>query len=315
MKKVLMLVLVAVFCVGTVVAQEMEQAQAKYEAGIEKVKAKDVEGAVVLLKEAMNLGIDAGEEGLELVKAVQGLLPKLHMQLGVADAKIKKYDEAIKNLAIAEEMADLYNDVTTRRQASRMISGVYMAKGAESFNTKDFPAALEIFEKGYKQDPSNVKLANLTAKTYAEMGRLEEAVEVFNKVIEAGTSNSRYAEDAAAAQKDMDNAVLVAVSTAVEAGDLDKAAAVADLTPKNPAAALLVIQAANNAKKFDVVIARGEATAALQTDAALQSDVNYFLGSAYNSRENKAKAIEFFSKVSAGQFVAPAKAAVTELKK
>lgn len=310
-----MLAIAALLSVGTVVAQELEKAQEQYTAAIEKVKAKDISGAIALLKQSMNAGIDAGDAGLDLVKEVQGLLPKLHMQLGVADARDKKYDEAIKNLLAAEEMADLYNDAMTRRQASRVISGVYMAQGAESFNNKDFAAALDIFEKGYKQDPSNVKLANLTAKTYVELGRLPEAVDVFTKVVATGAENSRYAEDAADAQKDMDNAVLVAVSTAVEAGDLDKAIAAADLTPTNAAAALLVIQGANNAKKYDVVIARGDATAALQTDPALQSDVNYFVGSAYNSRENKPKAIEYLSKVSAGQFAAQAKAAVAELKK
>lgn len=310
-----MLAIAALFCVGTVGAQELEKAQEQYAAAIEKVKTKDISGAISMLKEAMNLGIDAGDSGLDLVKEVQGLLPKLYMQLGVSDAREKKYDEAIANLLAAEEMADLYNDAMTRRQASRVISGVYMAKGAESFNSKDFTAALDIFEKGYKQDPSNIKLANLTAKTYVELGRLTDAVALFNKVIETGKENSRYAEDAAEAQKDVDNAVLVAVAAAVEAGDLDKAIADADLLPGNAAAALLVIQGANNAKKYDVVIARGEATAALQTDPGLQSDVFYFLGSAYNSRENKPKAIEFLSKVSAGQFAAQAKAAVTELKK
>lgn len=314
MKKVLFAV-AAMLCLGTVSAQELEKAQEKYDAAATQLQAKAFAEAIPLFKEAMNIAIDAGDAGLEMVKDIQGRLPKLYFAVGMGQAQEKKFDEAIKTLLTAEELADLYNDVNTRRQASRVISGVYMAQGAESFNNKDFAAALEVFEKGYKQDPSNVKLANLTAKTYVEVGRLPEAVELFSQVVATGKENSRYAEDAAEAQKDMDNAVLVAVAAGVEAGDLDKAIAAADLLPSNPAAALLVIQAANNAKKYDVVIARGEAAVALQTDPALQSDIFYFLGSAYNLRENKPKAIEFLSKVSAGQFAAQAKAAVVELKK
>ena len=314
MKKVLF-ALAALLFVGAASAQELEKAQEKYEAAGAKLQAKDFAAAIPLFKEAMSIAIDAGDAGLEMAKDIQGRLPKLYFAVGMSQAQDKKFDEAIKTLTEASEMADLYNDVTTARQASRVISGLYMAKGAESFNNKDFAAALEIFEKGYKQDPSNIKLANFTAKTYAELGRLTEAVELFNKVIETGASNSRYAEDAAEAQKDASNAVLVAVAAAVEAGDLDKAISVADLLPTNAAAAMLVIQAANNTKKYDVVIARGDATATLQTDPALQSDVYYFVGSAYNARENKPKAIEYLSKVSAGQFAAQAKAAVTELRK
>ncbi|MBQ1953331.1 MAG: hypothetical protein II361_02720, partial [Alistipes sp.] len=59
----------------------------------------------------------------------------------------------------------------------------------------------------------------------------------------------------------------------------------------------------------------GEAAAALQTDAADQSAVYFNLGSAYNAKENKAKAIEILSKVTAEPYATPAKAAVAELTK
>lgn len=315
MKK-LAVALVALFvCVSTTFAQEMEKAQEKYTEAIEKVKAADLTTGISLLKEAMGLAIDAGDEGLDLVKETQGLLPKLYMQLGVQQVKAQKMDEAIVSLLAAEEMADLYNDNNTRRQASRIISGLYMNKGAELFNNKDYAGALEIFKKGYEQDDSNIKLATFVAKTYAELGQLDQAVPLFNKIIETGAANSKYAADAQSAQADLDQYVLVAVSDAVTGGDLVKAVEMANLVPASAQAALLVMQGANNAKKYDVVIERGDAAVNLQTDPALKSDVYYFIGSAYNSKENKAKAIEYLSKVSAGQFAAAAKTAVAELKK
>lgn len=315
MKKIAFALVALLFSVNGAFAQDLDKATEKYEAAMAKVQAKDVVAAIPLLKEAMNFAIDAGEEGLGLVKETQTLLPKLHLQLGVSQAKEKQLDEAIKTLLIAEEMADLYNDANTRRTASRFISGLYMAKGAELFNNKDYAGALEIFKQGYAQDDSNIKLAALTSKAYAELGQLDQAVPMFQKIIETGAANSRYAEDAAEAQTDLDQYVLLAVSKAVEEKDIDKAIVLANLVPTNAVASMLVIQAANNAKKYDIVIERGDTTAALQTDPSLQSDVYYFIGSAYNSKENKPKAIEYLSKVSAGQFAAPAKAAVVELKK
>ncbi|MEG0602510.1 MAG: tetratricopeptide repeat protein [Mucinivorans sp.] len=315
MKKFAFALVALLMSIGVTYAQTLDEATAKYTSAVEKVKAQDFAAAIPLLKEAMNKSIDAGDEGAELTKEVQKLLPMVYLQLGVTQFKEKKFDEAIQSLTTAEEMADLYNNVNIRRQASRVISGIYMSQGIELFNTKDYAGALEIFKKGYAQDNSNIKLASFTAKAYAELGQLDQAVPLFNDVIEKGSTNSRYAQDAEQAKIDLDNYVLVGVSSAAEAKDIDKAIALADLVPADPKASLLVIQAANNAKKFDVVIARGDKTAELQSDAALKGDVNYFIGMAYNGKENKAKAIEYLMKVTAGQYAGTAKAAVAELKK
>lgn len=318
MKKLTLALVALLFSVGASFAQEvnhMEKGTEKYNAAAEKLKTGDFTGSLPLFKEALILFADAGDEGLDMVKDIKSRIPKIYLSLGVQAAKAKNYEEAVKQFLSAEESADLYNDITTRRAASRYISSAYMAQGIDSFNAKEFDKALEIFEKGYKQDSTNVQLTSFTAKTYAELGRIEDAARLFNQVIEAGKSNSRYEKEAAAAQTDLDAAVLFAISTAIEGADLEKAIALADLVPANPQAALIVVQAANNAKKYDLVIARGETPATLQTDADLKSEAYHLLGIAYQNKDNKAKAIEYFSKVTSGPFASVAKGFVVELKK
>lgn len=317
--KVILMTVAAAFMVGSAAAQSLDDAVAKYSAAMEKYQAKNIKEALPLLEEAMKLGIDLGDEGAELVREVQGLLPKFNLQMAMIAAQAKNYDDAVKSFLKAEELADLYGNVTIRAQASRAISNVYMVMGIDSFNNKDFAKALEVFSKGYEQDPKNVKLAAYTAKAYAELNELNKALEIYKGIIETGTSNSKYAEEAKAATADATTYSLVAISEAGKANDLEKVVALTDtlatVVPNEPLSSLMVIQLANNLKKYDIVIARGDTAAEAQVDADKKSDIYFMLGAAYQNKENKAKAIEAFRKVTAGANVAAARTAVADLSK
>ena len=76
-----------------------------------------------------------------------------------------------------------------------------------------------------------------------------------------------------------------------------------------------MIQSANNFKKFDEVIANADQAAQLQSDDELKSTIYFLLGVAYQTKEDKAKAIEAYKKVVAGSNVEAAKAQVEALSK
>ncbi len=299
----------------TLYAQSIDEAAAKYTAGVEKLKAKDFAASAALLEEGMNIGFDLGDEGLDIVKEIQGLLPKVYLQAGVAKLRTQDFDGAVKELQTAYELSDLYGDVMTMRQSARAISGTYQMQGATAFNNKDYETALKSFSKGYEQDPSNIKLAVQTAKTYAELGQLETALEIYNKVIATGEKNSKFEADANIAKADVTTYVLVAASAAAEAKDLDRVLELAKLAPSSPEVALMSIQVANNMKKYDVIVANAEAAAELQGDAAVKSDVYYMLGIAQTNLKNYPAAIAAFGKVTAGDNVAAAKNLIADLKK
>ena len=188
-----------------------------------------------------------------------------------------------------------------------------MAIGVNSFNAKDYAKALESFQKGLAQDTANIQLAYFTAKSYAELKQLDKAVDLYKQVIEAGAENSKYEKQAASAQADMDNYMLVAASEAAQAGDLEKVQTYVAAIPKNADANLLLIQTANNLKKYDVVVANGANAYEAQTDEAKKSDVAYLTGVAYQNKGNNAKATEWLTKVTAGENVAAAKQLKTDI--
>lgn len=309
------LALVGALAVTSVSAQTVEDVGQKMQEAGTLVNEKKIAEAIPALEEVIKMGQAVGPDAADIVTTAQGLLPKLYLQQGVNEARAQKMTEAIAALNKAADLADLYGDLMTVRQADNLISNLYMSEGAASFNNKDFTKALESFKKGQAKNPDNVQLAYFTAKSYAELGQLEEAVALYKDVIVKGTENTKFAKQATDAKADMNTYVLVAASEAAKAGKMDELVKYVELVPDNADAGLMVTQAANNRKMYDVVIARGPEAFEAQTDAAKKSEVAYLLGVAYQNKGNNAKSAEWLRKVTSGSNVSAAKALLTEVTK
>lgn len=294
-------------------AQTKEEVGLKMKEAGELINNKKLVEAIPVVEEVIKMGQAVGADAVDITSEAQKLLPKLYLQKGVESVRAQKLDEAIAAFEKAENLADLQGDVMTTRQAGRFVSNIYMSIGITSFNAKDYTKALESFQKGLKQDPENIQLAYFTAKSYAEMGQLEQAMELYKQVIAAGTENSKYAKQATDAKADMDNYMLVAASEAAQAGDIEKVQTYVAAVPENADANLLLIQTANNLKKYDVVVAKGADAYAAQTDDTKKSDVAFLIGVAYQNKGNNTKAAEWLRKVTAGSNVAAAKELLTSV--
>ncbi|WP_283391375.1 tetratricopeptide repeat protein [Millionella massiliensis] len=294
-------------------AQTKEEVGLKMKEAGELINNKKFVEAIPVLEEVIKMGQAVGADAVDITTEAQKMLPQLYLQKGVVAVQAKKMDEAIAAFEKAENLADLQGDVMTTRKAGRFVSNIYMAIGVNSFNAKDYAKALESFQKGLAQDTANIQLAYFTAKSYAELKQLDKAVDLYKQVIAAGAENSKYEKQAASAQADMDNYMLVAASEAAQAGDLEKVQTYVAAIPKNADANLLLIQTANNLKKYDVVVANGDNAYEAQTDEAKKSDVAYLTGVAYQNKGNNAKATEWLTKVTAGENVAAAKQLKTDI--
>lgn len=294
-------------------AQTTEEVGLKMKEAGELINNKKIVEAIPVVEEVIKMGQAVGADAVDITTEAQKLLPKLYLQKGVEAVRAKKMDEAITALEKAENLADLQGDVMTTRQAGRFVSNIYMMTGIESFNSKDYNKALESFQKGLKQDPDNIQLAYFTAKSYAEMGQLEQAMELYKQVIAAGAENSKFAKQATDAKADMDTYMLIAASEAAKAGDIEKVQTYVAAIPESADANLLLIQTANNLKKYDVVIAKGAEAYGAQADAGKKGDVAFLIGVAYQNKGNNAKAAEWLRKVNAGSNVAAAKALLADV--
>lgn len=305
--------IVAAAMVSGAAAQSVEEVGLKMKEAGELLNGKQFVQAIPVLEEVIRMGQEAGADAADIVAEAQKYLPTCYQQKGSNLYKAKDLNGAIEAFQQAADLAELQGNIMLSKKMSRTISQLYMGLGVNSFNAKDYAKALESFQKGIEQDPNNIQLVSYTAKSYAELGNLEQAVALYRQVIAAGAENSKFAELGSAAQGDLNNYLLAAMSEAAQAGDVEKAQSYAEMIPENADAGLMLIQVANNRKKYDIVVANGPAAYEAQTDDAKKADIAYLLGVAYQNRGNNAKAIEWLKRVNAGGNAAAAKALATEL--
>ncbi|MBR2419506.1 MAG: tetratricopeptide repeat protein [Rikenellaceae bacterium] len=317
MKKVFLAV-VALFAIGSISAQTAEDVTAKFNEAASLMNAKDFVGAVAALNEVVSMSADV--EGTEATaEQAQTYIPTCYFQAGLKQAQSQQLDEALVNFQNAAETAELYSNPKIMRNAKTMIARVYTMKGGSAFNSGDYAAAAEVFAKGFEADPNNTKLGLNLAKSYYELGKFDEAVAVHKSIL--AQTLPRFEADKAQAKVDMTYYFTKNIAEMQQAEEVDNEAILAlvekwvaaDAT--DPVANKMLVSQLLTVKNYDKVIELAEVVAAMQTDEAEKSEVYYSLGMAHNAKEQKAEAIAALKKVTAGNAVAAAKAAVAELSK
>ncbi len=300
---------------GGVHAQTIEEASEAYDAAAEKAKEKDYISVVSLLENAISIGEQTGTDGEELVREAKKMLPGMCFQAGGSLIQGGKPEEAIAYFEKAVELAEEYEDVRTLGRAKDWVARTYIMMGANAFNSEDYATAVEIFQKGYDVNPDNPQLALSLAKSYGGLKEYDKAYDVLRKVIAMEQYGDKYMKEVTEAKD------LFATYMLVNASDIassQPAKAIEILTESvavtpDPQAYLLLMQIANNSKNFDKVIELGDKAAAAQTEADNKSTVYFFMGSAYDNKGNKDKAVENFRKVTSGPYAVAAKAQISAI--
>ena len=320
------IVLLAVALMGFTAAFAQTDVLTVAQEANDALAAKNYAKAAQLLEQVITAGAESDEDAvLEQVNSAKKNLPIATFYVGrtaAAEAqkltepaaRDAKYAEAIATLEKAVKLGTDYKVPAAANNAKRMVSQVYLVQGGAYFNANDYAKAAEIFAKGYAADNKNTDMALNLAECYFKMDKYAEGVKVCTEVaaLPAGQKNDAAIANAKAKINQYTNNK---IATLQQANDFDGIIAMAESIADEALKQKVLVQAYFLKKDYDKVIEIGEAAAALQTDAADQSAVYFNLGSAYNAKENKAKAIEILSKVTAEPYATPAKAAVAELTK
>ena len=314
MKFLLPLFAATALTVGAQAQATLEQINEYVSGGAAAATAKDYAKALELFSQAVKEGpsVDGAEDA---VSKARGFLPQVHSLMGMAAAKENNFETAISHLVQARDMAELAGNLNLQRQSAQRIGQIYFAWGADAYNGERYAEAVDIFAKGFEADPRNTAMALNLARSYDRLDSLAKSVEVYQSIIALEGTHDRYAEPVAEAKKELSEAVLARAATAGGEGNLEEVIRLTELIPTDEVGALLRVQVANNKKDYRSVIELAPAAAELQSDEAKKSDIYFLLAAAYQNQENKAKAIENFRKVTAGDNVAQAKTMIAELNK
>lgn len=317
-------VLMVVALMGCYFAQAQSVVD-NYNAATKAVEAKDYAKAAQLFEAVITDGSEEEDETIAgCVKNAQNNLPVVYTRLGSAaaaaaskatDVKVKdaKFAEAIAHLEKAVAKAKSYRNTKAAAAANNMIGKVYQVQGGTYFNSGDFAKAIEVFSKGYQANNKNTALAMMLAESYFKSDNYAEGVKVCSEV--AALPSPKYDAAIAEAKAKMGQYTNNKIAELQKANNFDGIIAMSETIADKALAQKVLVQAYFLKKDYAKVIEIGEAAAALQTDDESKSAVYFNLGSAYNAKENKAKAIECLKKVTAEPYATPAKAAVAELSK
>ena len=321
MKKFILMV-VAVLGFSFAQAQSVVE---NYNAATKAVEAKDYAKAAQLFESVIAEGSEEEDETIAgCVKNAQNNLPVVYTRLGSAaagaatkatDAKVKdaKFAEAIAHLEKAVAKAKSYRNTKAATAANNMIGKVYQVQGGTYFNAGDFAKAIEVFAKGYSADKKNTALAMMLAESYFKSNNYAEGVKVCAEV--AALPSPKYDAAIAEAKAKMGQYTNNKIAELQKANDFDGIIAMSETIADKALAQKVLVQAYFLKKDYDKVIELGETAAAAQSDEADKSAIYFNLGSAYNAKENKAKAIETLKKITAEPYATPAKGALAELSK
>ena len=318
------IVLLAVALMGFTAAFAQTDVLAVAQEANDALGAKNYAKAVELLEQVITSGSESDDEAiLEQVNSAKKNLPIAYFRVGQsaasaaqkltdAAAQSAKYDEAIAALDKAMQTGSSYKVVAAVNNAKKMKGMVYNAQAAAPFNSGDYAKAAELFAKAYEADKTSNSAALNLAESYFKLDKYAEGVKVCSEVaaLPAGQKNDAAIAQAKAKITQYTNNKIAALQ---QANDFDGIIAMAETIDNQALAQKLMVQAYFLKKDYDKVIEIGDAAAELQADEADKSAVYFNLASSYNAKENKAKAIETFKKVTAEPYATPAKEAAAAL--
>ena len=322
MKK-LFVTMFALLAVGFASAQS--EVIAKFNDGVNAVKAKDYNTAITCFEEVVVKGVDSGDASvLTCVETAKKSLPGCYQGIGLSAAAQKNYDKAIEYLTKAAETAELYGNTVAMQKAKTILAKVYQVQGGEAFNAKDYATAATVFEKGYAANPRNAEMALNLATSYCELGKFEEGLAIYDKI--CAMPAEKYGEFIEKAKNNKALYTNNQIATLQKEGNQDGIIAMADkLQATNPALAeKLRIEAYYAKRDYAKVISLEESAAAAQTTEEEKSDIYFTVAAAYNAQYKASgnkneiirdKAIAALKKVTAGKNIAAAKASLLDLTK
>lgn len=316
MKKIIIIMtaLLAFGAAGKLSAQTVNDVNIKYNEAVKLYQDKKYAEAIPAFEEVINMGLEVGGEATNTIAAAQKALPEAYFRRALEFAQQQKTDDAFAELNKAMESGELYGVPATVRKARSLSAQLYRNLGAAHFNNKEYEQAIPYFQKGYEIDPSFTENAIFMGDSYAELGKYEEAFNIFNQVVAMGERSSRHKAAADQANEKIFYYMTVQANDVAKSGNARQAYTLFEeilkLDPNNANAHMVRLQAATNAEDWNNVIRWAQAAADAQTSDADKSEIYFLQAAAYQNTERPDQAIATYRKVTAGNKVALAKSQI-----
>ena len=311
MKKIILTLAAVILSAGLISAQDMAQATETAQNANESLVAKDYAKALEGFKEALTLAQACGEEGEELANTCKSVIPSIVLSIAKNEIKEAKYDEGIAQLEEAIKAAEEFGNDDVIGEAATLIPQVKKQKAVALYNDKDYAAAAEAFKEVLAADPEDGASALRLAMALTNTGDKEGSIEAFKQAAANGQE--------ANANKQLANIFLKDAQQLLKDKKYKEAIAACEESNayvESANAYKLAASAASQLKDNAKAIGFYEKYLAVSPDAKDANGIITTLAVLYQQSGNKAKAIEYYTKVQNDpQYGAPAKQQLEALKK
>ena len=311
MKKIFLFIAAALFSVGVASTQDLNEAI---------TLAKDGNAAFELGE--YNLAIEAFTKALQIAESVEGdeaanhastcktAICAIYLSNSKALLKSGDYNGALEKLNETIAAAEAYGAAETVTSATELIPSVYMAQGNAALKAKDMAGAIAAYTKVTEITPANGDAYLRLGRALAASGKVEEAVAAY----ETAAANGEEQD----AKKQLSTLFLKKAQASLKAGKSQEAIDFAVKSSEyleSANAYNLAAKAAQKLGKNADCIAFYQKYLELKPNAKDAAGVNFTIAALYQQMGDKAKAIEYYTKVASDpQFGAGAQEQLKVLK-
>ena len=310
MKKVFLTVMVALFTMGVVAAQDLEKATEIYNNAAAAIESNKAE-AINLFEQALEMAGTLGEEGAEIAAQCKGILPKLYISLGKELYQEKNIEEAVAKFRKAAEVGAAFGDADVVEEANGLIPQLLMADANGLLKDKNFEAAAAAYQKVIDADPTNGNAHLRKGQALSQLGKVDDAIKAFELASENGQEEQ--------AAKQLSNLYVKKAVECQKAKDMKGALENAQKSTQyvdNANAQKIIGMSAMQLKQNKVAADAFEAYLAMNPNAITKdAGVVYNLGTALVALGENDKACGYFQKIAQdAKFGEGARYQITQLK-
>lgn len=295
MKKIVLVLAVALLAASMASAQDMETATSTYNMGAEALQMGNKADALKYFQDALKQAEACGEEGQDLAENCKSIIPSATLSLGKDLYNAKDFDGAYEKIQEAVAIAKEYGDDATASEAEALAPTILNHKTLEAANdafaAKDYATATPLYQQVIENDPTNKAASLRVVQCLANNGDLEGASAAY-ELAEANGQGANAAKVLSTAYTKEASANLKAGKNAEAIASAQKANSYGD----NASAYLVAGQAATKANKTADAIGYYEKYLELAPSAKNAGAIAYTVGALYQGQSNNTKAKEYYTK-------------------
>ena len=292
MKKIFLMMAVAVMSALTVSAQDLAQATENYNNGAMELNMGNKDAALNYFQTALTMAEALGDEGADIVTNCKNTIPVLMASIAKDLVKAENFDGALEQLNKTLEVAESYSNADVVEDVKTLIPQVLMSKAGDMLNAKNFAGAAETYQQVVAADTTNGMAALRLGMALGALGKNAEAENAYLLAARHGQEknamkqlSSTYVKQAAAflkVKKYQD-----AVNAALKSNEYQE----------NATAMKVAGTAASQLKKNEDAIKYLEKYLELSPNAKDAAQMMYTIAATAQTMGNKDKAKQYYQKI------------------